>query len=247
MITIAGEKILVADDDKDTRDLLDMYLTKNNFRVTTAPNGTSVLNLITTGQPDLIILDVLMPGLDGFEVCQAIRKESDVPILFLSAKESDIDKILGLGVGGDDYMTKPFSLAELVARVKAHLRRNRTLNKSLINKKTATVHDTMQHILKFPNLEIDLQSYIVRVNGSTVSLPAKEFHLLSLLARNPNKVFSVEQLFETVWGVDSLGDHRTVMVHISNLRKKIEPDHTNPQYISTIRGIGYKFNSPPAS
>lgn len=242
MVTIAGETILIVDDDEDIRELVEMYLRKNNFRVITAADGTAVLDLITTDHPDLIILDVLMPGLDGFEVCQAIRKETDVPILFLSAKESDIDKILGLGVGGDDYMTKPFSPAELVARIKAHLRRNRTL----LNKKTATAHNGTPHVLKFPNLEIDLHSYVVRVNGSPVTLPAKEFHLLSLLARHPNRVFSVGELFESVWGADSLGDNRTVMVHISNLRKKIEPDHTNPRYISTVRGIGYKFNNPPA-
>lgn len=235
---VAGEKVLVADDDEDIRHVIEMYLKKDGYRVVTAADGTTALDCVKTDSPDLIILDVIMPGLDGFEVCQAIRKETDVPILFLSAKESDMDKILGLGVGGDDYVTKPFSPAVLVARVKAHLRRNRLV----FNRKKTPVHDEENQILKFPNLEIDLQSYSVRVNGSTVTLPAKEFQLLALLAKHPGKVFNVEQLFELVWGTNQFGDHRTVMVHISNLRKKIEPDHTHPTYISTIRGVGYKFN-----
>lgn len=235
---VAGEKVLVADDDEDIRHVIEMYLKKDGYRVVMAVDGTTALDCVKTDSPDLIILDVIMPGLDGFEVCQAIRKETDVPILFLSAKESDMDKILGLGVGGDDYVTKPFSPAVLVARVKAHLRRNRLV----FNRKKTPVHDEENQILKFPNLEIDLQSYSVRVNGSTVTLPAKEFQLLALLAKHPGKVFNVEQLFELVWGTNQFGDHRTVMVHISNLRKKIEPDHTHPTYISTIRGVGYKFN-----
>lgn len=237
-MAIASETILIVDDDREIRELIEVYLKNSGFRVMTCDQGESVSNLITEHRPDLIILDVMIPDLNGFEVCQQIRQLTDVPILFLSAKQSDFDKIIGFGVGGDDYITKPFSPAVLVARVKAHLRRYRTL----FNKKTATAHDGTNQILKFPNLEIDLQRYTVRVNGSTVTLPAKQFQLLSLLARHPDQVFSVEQLFHSIWGENSLGDYRTVMVHISHLRKKIEPDQTSPTYISTVRGIGYKFN-----
>lgn len=241
MIAIPSEKILVVDDDQQIRELIEVYLKNSGFQVLTSEGGTTVSRLITDHSPDLIILDVMMPDQNGFEVCQSIRQLTDVPILFLSAKESDFDKIIGFGVGGDDYITKPFSPAVLVARVKAHLRRN----KSLLYKKAVTAHDEEKQILKFPNLEIDLHRYTVRVNDSTITLPAKQFQLLSLLARHPNQVFSVQQLFNAIWGTDSLGDYRTVMVHISHLRKKIEPEQSSPKYIATMRGIGYKFIFPP--
>lgn len=229
------DMVLIVDDDPDIRHVLEIYLEKEGFEIISAAGGVEAVNLLDQNSPDLIILDVMMPGLDGYDTCQAIREKTDAPILFLSAKEDDFDKILGLRIGGDDYITKPFSPGVLMARVKAHLRRNRIA----INKKE---HLAERNILQFPGLSIDLDSCIVRVNETPISLPAKEYQLLCLLSKNVEKVFSVEQLFQHVWGENSFGDNRTVMVHISNLRKRIEPDPTKPMYILTVRGIGYKFN-----
>lgn len=229
------DRILIVDDDPDIRNVLEMYLAKEGFEILTATEGSEAIKDIDRYHPDIILLDIMMPGLDGYETCQAIRKKTDAPILFLSAKEDDFDKILGLRIGGDDYITKPFSPGVLVARIKAHLRRNRIAE-------TKKSSPTEQSLIEFPGLSINLESCIVRVKGEVISLPAKEFQLLALLSKNVEKVFSVEQLFQMIWGEDSLGDNRTVMVHISNLRKKIEPDPTKPMYILTVRGIGYKFN-----
>lgn len=230
------EKILIVDDDRDIRKIIKMYIEKEGFQAFTASSGNEAIQYIQKENLDFIILDILMPGLDGYETCQEIRKMTDAPILFLSAKEDDIDKILGLRIGGDDYMTKPFSPGELVARIKAHLRRQR-----MVLEKSQPVQEE-KNILQFPGLSINLESCVVKVKGKPISLPAKEFQLLSLLSKNPEKVFSVEQLFKLVWGEDGFGDYRTVMVHISNLRKKIEEDTSKPKYILTVRGIGYKFN-----
>lgn len=230
---MAGEKILVVDDEAEITELISLYLTKNGFHVVTAETGEQAIELTRTIKPDLIILDILLPGLDGIEVCQELRKDNNVPILFLSCKSEDTDKVLGLTVGGDDYITKPFSPSELLARIKAHLRRNRLLN---------TAHKQEKSLLTFPGLVIDLDSHVVLVNGAPVILSAKEFQLLALLAQNPNKIFSIEQLFKALWSYQSFGDTRTVMVHISNLRKKIEKDPSNPDYIHTVRGVGYKFS-----
>lgn len=229
------ERVLIVDDDPDIRRILELYLEKEGFDIASATEGQEAINQIDEFKPDLIILDIMMPGLDGYETCQGIREKTDAPILFLSAKEDDLDKILGLRIGGDDYITKPFSPGVLVARIKAHLRRNRL---SGIKKENLAERSLIQ----FPGLSIDLESCIVRVKGVPIALPAKEYQLLCLLGRNVEKVFSVEQLFQHIWGENSLGDNRTVMVHISNLRKKIEPDPTKPMYILTVRGIGYKFN-----
>lgn len=229
------DRVLIVDDDPDIRNILELYLAKEGFNITSATEGKEAIDQIDRFNPDLIILDIMMPGLDGYETCQAIREKTNAPILFLSAKEDDFDKILGLRIGGDDYITKPFSPSVLVARIKAHLRRNRLTS----NKKG---NATEQSFIQFPGLSINLDSCIVRVNGTPISLPAKEYQLLCLLGKNVEKVFSVEQLFQLIWGENSLGDNRTVMVHISNLRKKIEPDPSKPMYILTVRGIGYKFN-----
>lgn len=229
------DRVLIVDDDPDIRNILELYLIKEGFEIISVNEGKKAVETIDPFNPDLILLDIMMPGLDGYETCQAIRKKTDAPILFLSAKEDDFDKILGLRIGGDDYITKPFSPGVLVARIKAHLRRNRLAS----SKKE---HAEERNILEFPGLFIDQDSCIVKVNGQPISLPAKEYQLLCLLGKNVEKVFSVEQLFQMVWGENSLGDNRTVMVHISNLRKKIEPDPAKPMYILTVRGIGYKFN-----
>ncbi|WP_141431865.1 response regulator transcription factor [Bacillus sp. 03113] len=234
-----GEKILIVDDDDDIKEVLSLYLHKEGFQIFCAYNGNEALKIIDTKAPDLIFLDIVLPDLDGFEICQLIRKKTDVPIIFLSGKQDDIDTILGLRIGGDDYVTKPFHPGVLIARIKAHLRRSRQNQlKQMKSKET----DQMDRLLKFPDLTIDTKSCVVKKNQHTIILSAKEYRLLCLLAKNPDQVYQVEQLFQLIWGEDSLGDYRTVMVHISNLRKKIEYDPSNPIYIKTVRGIGYKFN-----
>ncbi|MEK3889960.1 response regulator transcription factor [Bacillus sp. FSL K6-3431] len=233
------EKILIVDDDADIRKVLQLYLCKAGFDVIEAEHGEGSLTLFDQENPDLIILDVMLPGLDGLEVCQIIRRKSDVPIIFLSAKEDDVDKIVGLGIGGDDYISKPFSPSVLTAKVKAHLRRKRLLDNQI--NQLEKEHDK-QAIIAYPGLVINQESYSVKANDEEIQLSAKEYRILCLLAANPNKVYTVEQLFQLVWGEESFGDHRTVMVHISNLRKKIEANPTQPSFIITVRSIGYKFN-----
>ncbi|MBC2725742.1 response regulator transcription factor [Desulfosporosinus sp.] len=231
---MAGETILVVDDDDDIREIITMYLENEGFQVISAFDGTQALAYANSVNPDLIILDMMLPDLDGIEVCQELRKNQSTPIIFLSCKSTPTDKSIGLIAGGDDYMSKPFDAIELLARVKAHLRRNRILESSnSLNTKT--------QLICYPGLTIDLNRYSVVVNGQNVILSPKEFQLLELLAQNPNTVFSNEQLFKSLWGTDSFGDHRTVMVHISNIRKKLKQDSKNPVFIQTIKGIGYKF------
>jgi DNA-binding response OmpR family regulator len=229
---MSGEKVLIVDDELEIVELISLYLVRDGYEVISANNGQQVFDVVLQHKPDLIILDILLPGMDGIEVCRQLRKTHNTPILFISCKSEDIDIILGLSMGGDDYITKPFSPSQLVARVKAHLRRN-----SLIEQNK----EDPQRLL-YPGLEIDLISHIVMVGGQPISLSAKEFDLLTLLAKTPNRVYKIEHLFELVWSLDSLGDPRTLIVHISNLRKKIEPNPTEPRYIITVRGVGYKFN-----
>ncbi|MGI6227606.1 MAG: response regulator [Peptococcales bacterium] len=228
---MAGETILIVDDDEDIREILKLYLKKENYQVISAGDGNQAVTYALTANPDLIILDMMLPGLDGIEICQEIRKQLTTPIIFLSCKSTPVEKSLGLTAGGDDYMSKPFDAMELLARVKAQLRRNRMLK----------TENNQDNFLIYPGLTIDLTSLSVVAYGQLVALSPKEFQLLSLLAQNPNTVFSSEQLFQLLWGMESLGDNRTIMVHISNLRKKIERDPANPIFIKTIKGAGYKF------
>ncbi|HHY91057.1 MAG TPA: response regulator transcription factor [Clostridiales bacterium] len=231
---MAREKILIIDDELEINELIKSYLEKEDFQTSSAYNGRQALEMVRQEKPDLIILDIMLPDIDGIELCLDLRKHSDAPILFLSCKSEELDKILALSVGGDDYVTKPFLPGELVARVKAHLRRNRLLATPKKN----------NSIIKYPGLEVNLESHEVWVNQEPVNLSAKEFEILSLLIKNPKRIFSMEQLYQMVWKSESLeGDSRTIMVYISNLRKKIEPDPANPKYIINIRGVGYKFNS----
>lgn len=228
------EKILIVDDDQEIIDLISIYLSDEGYRIITAQNGKYALKQAWHENPHLVILDVLLPDLDGIEICQELRRFTDIPILFLSCKKDDVDKIVGLRVGGDDYITKPFNLGELAARVKAHLRRSK-------------LHDPDRdyfQVLSFPGLRIDLSRHEVTSGEAPVFVSVKEFQLLTVLARNPNRVFHQDHLFDLIWGTDDLGDTRTVAVHISNLRKKIEPNPTKPRYILTVRGAGYKFNIP---
>ncbi|MCT2536998.1 response regulator transcription factor [Aquibacillus koreensis] len=233
---MASEKIMLIDDDEDLKEVLRLYLEKNNYTVLTACDELDALAVLEQTPPDLIVLDVMMPHLDGFELCQLLRKKTEVPILFLSSKDDDMNAILGLGVGGDDYISKSTSPAVIMAKIKAHLRRMRVLPER------QTTASSIPTIIKYPGLEINMDSAVVKVNGQHVNLAAKEFQILCLLAKNPERVYSIEKLFEMIWGEKSLGDNRTVMVHISNLRKKLESNPNSPVYIETVRGIGYKFH-----
>lgn len=231
---MAGEKILVVDDDEDIREIICMYLLNEGHNLFSTKSGNEALKIALDKKPDLVILDMMLPDLDGIEVCQELRKNTTAPIIFLSCKSTPGDKTIGLIAGGDDYMGKPFDANELLARVKAHLRRSRIIE-GIINTKQS------DKIISYLGLKIDLDRYYVTVNGEEVWLSPKEFQLLVFLAKNPNKVFTNEQLYQLIWETDSYGDYRTLMVHISNIRKKIEPDPKEPTFIITVKGVGYKF------
>ncbi|RQD73933.1 MAG: DNA-binding response regulator [Candidatus Syntrophonatronum acetioxidans] len=222
-------KILLVDDEKTLVKALTFNLEKEGYQVIPAYDGEEALKKMEGENPDLLILDLMLPGLDGFEVCRRVRKNYDIPIIMLTAKGDDIDKILGLELGADDYITKPFNPRELLARVKAILRRSNTQNSSIKN------------LIKIQDLQIDLYQHKVRVKDQEIDLTSKEFALLNLLASNPGRVYSREQLLEQIWGYNYYGDARTVDVHIRHLREKIETDPSNPRYILTVWGTGYKF------
>ncbi|WP_276351496.1 response regulator transcription factor [Cohnella caldifontis] len=228
-------EILVVDDEREITDLITLYLEREGFAVYAADNGEDAVRMARSLQPDLVILDVLLGKPDGIEVCRMLRSGAcpDVPILFLSAKGDDCDVVTGLSEGGDDYMTKPFSPSQLVARVHAHLRRSRVYGKG---------RHVQQPAISYPGLTIDFRCLEVRRNGVPILLSAKEFELLAVMAREPNRVFPLEELYRRVWQTDSMGDTRTLMVHVSNLRKKIEEDPSRPTWIQTVRGFGYRFS-----
>lgn len=226
------KKILIIEDENSIAELERDYLEIDGYKVDIEENGESGLKKARNEDYDLIILDLMLPKIDGFEICKYIRLEKDIPILMVSAKKEDIDKIRGLGLGADDYITKPFSPSELVARVKAHLSRYERL---------MGTKDANHEEIRIRGLYIDKPSRRVYINGKEVILTAKEFELLTLLAVNPNRVFSKEELFERIWDLDSIGDIATVTVHIRKLREKIEADPSNPQYIETLWGAGYRF------
>ncbi|MGY4689991.1 response regulator transcription factor [Salibacterium sp. K-3] len=229
------KKIFVVEDEEDIRNLITLYL-ESRYEVISAADGNEVLPLLKNHRPDLILLDIMLPGKSGMEICEELREnDMETPVLFLSAKREFEDKIQGLETGADDYITKPFDPGELMARVQAHLRRN-DINHQHDNRSDNT--------LSTGDLEIDLDSYTLKHKGKVLHLFAKEMQLLLVLARHPNQVFSIEQLYDNVWGTDRFGDLKTVSVHISNLRKKIEEDPSRPVYIKTVRGFGYKFYKP---
>lgn len=233
---MAQDKIMVVDNEMEIIQLIKLYLSREGYEVVWTTDSTKAAALAAEERPDLILLDVVMPGLSGIELCGRIREQSDVPILFVSCKGQDIDKVLGLSIGGDDYITKPFSPAELVARVKAHLRRRN------IRETSSAAPLDRRGFLSVGDLEIDLSAHTVSVSGEPVHLTAKEFELLVLLCKYPNRVFTSRQIFDNLWDTYGLEeDVRTVMVHISNLRKKIEPNPEKPRYIQTVRGVGYKL------
>ncbi len=225
-------KILIIEDEEAIADLEKDYLELSGFEVTIENTGDIGLATALGGEFDLIILDLMLPGMDGFEVCKKIREEKNVPILMVSAKKDDIDKIRGLGLGADDYMTKPFSPSELVARVKAHMARYDRLVGS--NQKE-------NDIVEIRGIRIDKTARRVYVNGEEKNFTTKEFDLLTFLAENPNHVYTKEELFREIWDMDSIGDIATVTVHIKKIREKIEFDTAKPQYIETIWGVGYRF------
>ncbi len=228
-------KILVVDDEPTLRNVLQYNLTKEAHQVRTAGDGEEAIDQAREYEPDLILLDVMLPKLDGFEVCKAIRRESNVPILMLTAKNSEIDKVVGLEIGADDYITKPFSMRELVARVKAMIRRSEMLKGELI---TGEADKTR---LAVRGLTMDLLQHKVMLDGRTINMKPKEFELLAFLSRHPDQVFSRDQLLDQVWGYEFGGDTRTVDVHIRWLREKIEETPSKPTYLETVRGVGYRL------
>ncbi|MCC2329339.1 response regulator transcription factor [Bacillus wiedmannii] len=226
-------RILIADDDKEIRNLLKIYLERELYMVDTTVNGEEALQLFNQNNYNLVILDLMMPKVDGIEVCRKLRDKTNVPILMLTAKDHEIDKILGLSIGADDYITKPFSIHEVVARVKALMRRFLVLGSN-----TTAQEKT---ILAFKGLTIDLNTYTVHTNKEEISLTGKELELLKFFTSNPGQVFTKTQLFRNVWDDNYIEDDNTVMVHIRKLRKKIEINPSNPKFIQTVWGIGYKF------
>ncbi|MBR6770891.1 MAG: response regulator transcription factor [Lachnospiraceae bacterium] len=225
-------RILIVEDEEAIADLEKDYLELSDFEVEIEYTGDAGLEKALNENFDLIILDLMLPGIDGFEVCKKIREQKNIPILMVSAKKDDIDKIRGLGLGADDYMTKPFSPSELVARVKAHMARYDRLVGS---------NHKVNDIVEIRGIKIDKTARRVYVDGVERAFTTKEFDLLTFLAENPNHVFSKEELFREIWDMDSIGDIATVTVHIKKIREKIEYDTAKPQYIETIWGVGYRF------
>ncbi len=225
-------KILIIEDEEAIADLEKDYLELSGFEVGIEGRGDAGLTRALSEEFDLIILDLMLPGVDGFEICRSIREEKNIPVIMVSAKKDDIDKIRGLGLGADDYMTKPFSPSELVARVKAHLARYERLVGSGIQE---------NEIIEIRGIKIDKTARRVWVNGEEKQFTSKEFDLLTFLAQNPNHVFTKEELFSKIWDMESIGDIATVTVHIKKIREKIEFNTAKPQYIETIWGVGYRF------
>ena len=225
-------KVLIIEDEVAIADLEKDYLELSGFEVETENDGVVGLKRALSEDFDMYILDLMLPGIDGFEICKQIREEKNTPILMVSAKKDDIDKIRGLGLGADDYITKPFSPSELVARVKAHLARYERLIGS---------GSPENEIIEIRGIKIDKTARRVWVNGEEKAFTSKEFDLLTFLAQNPNHVFTKEELFKEIWDMESVGDIATVTVHIKKIREKIEMDTAKPQYIETIWGVGYRF------
>ncbi len=225
-------KILIIEDEEAIAELEKDYLELSGFVVELEKDGEEGLKKALSSNYDLYILDVMLPGVDGFEICKEIRKEKNTPILMVSARKEDIDKIRGLGLGADDYITKPFSPGELVARVKAHLARYDRIVESLMPENS---------IIKIRGIKIDTQAKEVWVNGENKSLTSREYELLEYFIKHPNQVLSKEDIFKEIWNMDAIGDIATVTVHVKKLREKIEVDPSKPQYIETVWGMGYRF------
>ena len=225
-------RILIIEDEEAIADLEKDYLELSGFEVEVANDGVTGLDKALNKDYNLLILDLMLPGVDGFEICRKVRDEKNTPIIMVSAKKDDIDKIRGLGLGADDYMTKPFSPSELVARVKAHLARYERLIGSAVEE---------NKVIEIRGLKIDTTARRVWINGEEKPFTTKEFDLLTFLASHPNHVYTKDELFSEIWDMESIGDIATVTVHIKKIREKIEYDTSNPQYIETIWGVGYRF------
>ena len=223
--------ILVVDDEKEIRDAIEIYLRGENYKVYKAGDGIEALDILNEHEIHVIILDIMMPKLDGIRTCMKIREKNNIPIIMLSAKDQDMDKVIGLTSGADDYLTKPFNPIELIARVRAQLRRYNEFNPYQIN----------NEILKYDNFVLNLSTHKLLKNDEEIRLTPTEFKILKLLWTNRGIVFSTEKIFERIWGEDNFDVDNTVMVHIRNLRDKIEDDNKSPKYIKTVWGVGYKF------
>ena len=228
---MARYRVLVVDDEPIVTDGVERYLTREGFDVATAADGTQALAVARSWSPDLVLLDLMLPGIDGLEVCRTLQKESQVSIIMLTARGEETDRIVGLEVGADDYVVKPFSLRELVARIRAVLRRT--------NREPAA--PVANDALRFDGLTVNPKTRVVEAGGKQVALSAKEFDLLYFLAAHPGQVFSREQLMNDVWDYTFAGDASTVTVHIRRVREKVEPDPMRPRFLKTVWGVGYKF------
>lgn len=227
-----ADKVLLVDDEESIVESIEYALSQEGFEVVSAHNGQEALQKVQLEKPNLIVLDLMLPELSGLEVCRILRRErNETPIIMLTAKGEEIDRVIGLEVGADDYLVKPFSLRELIARIRALLRRS----------KISETDDTQPQMHQYDDLEMNLTEHKVMVRGKQVELSPKEFKILAMLMSAPNKVFSREELLEQVWGLDFYGDTKTVDVHIRWLREKIEKDPSNPQYVQTVRGFGYRL------
>ena len=225
-------RILVVEDEESFSDPLSYLLRKEGYEVSVAETGPVALEDFDRSGADLVLLDLMLPGLSGVDVCRALRHRSSVPVIMLTAKDSEIDKVVGLEIGADDYVTKPYSSRELLARIKAVLRRGQE------------PEELMPATLEAGPVRMDVERHVVTVNGSHTPLPLKEFELLEMLLRNSGRVLTRAQLIDRVWGSDYVGDTKTLDVHVKRLRSKVEPDPANPQFIVTVRGLGYKFETP---
>lgn len=225
---MASGKIMIVDDDRNICELLRLYIEKEGFETAIANDGKAAVQMFDSVNPDLMLLDIMLPELDGWQVCREIRKISTIPIIMLTAKDETFDKVLGLELGADDYMTKPFDPKELIARIKAVIRRTQSVV-------------APEREIAFPNLVINMSTYLVTYNGKDIEMPPKEIELLYFLASHPNKVFTRDQLLEQVWGFDYFGDSRTVDVHIKRIREKLTGCEEYGWHIKTIWSVGYKF------
>ncbi|MCL1872089.1 MAG: response regulator transcription factor [Promicromonosporaceae bacterium] len=235
-------RILVVEDEESYRDPLTYQLTREGFDVVEASSGTQALELFDAQGADLVLLDLMLPGLSGTEVCRQLRLRSDVPVIMLTAKDTEIDKVVGLELGADDYVTKPYSFRELLARMRAVMRRRSPVAvESSGGNHALPVDDDVEGVLDVGPVRMDVDRHTVTVGGHPVALPLKEFDLLELLLRNAGRVLTRGQLIDRVWGADYVGDTKTLDVHVKRIRAKIEPDPGSPRYLLTVRGLGYKL------
>ena len=236
---MSKERILIVDDEKEIRDLIDIYLKGEGYDTIKAENGEEALNILSSNDVDLIILDIMMPKVNGIEACLKIREEREMPIIMLSAKSEDMDKILGLNTGADDYLTKPFNPLELVARVRSQLRRYKRFNNTLAKEELVVKQD---NVLEIDEISINLETHEVFKDGEEIKLTPTEFEILVLLGENRGKVFSIENIYNSVWKQEFMQSDNTVMVHIRKVREKIEEDPRKPKFIKTVWGVGYKID-----